>query len=97
MSKGIKEYMAELNQSYNDLGEDLLMLEVVLLAWKGETGFPEEYIASSLQRLADYIDQHVGELRQLAEFLACPPRQPAPRHRVGRRAAITRIRRSRHC
>lgn len=97
MNKSIKEYMAELNQSYNDLGEDLVMLEAVLLARKGEAGFPEEYIASSLQRLADYIDQHVGELRHLAEFLARPPCRSAPRRRAGRRAAIARIRRSQHC
>lgn len=82
MNRDIKEYIAELNQNYNDLGEDLVMLEAVLLAREGETGFPEEYITSSANRLADYIDQHVEELQQLAEYLARPPHQPAPRRRA---------------
>ncbi|MBD5162093.1 MAG: hypothetical protein HDT14_08795 [Oscillibacter sp.] len=97
MSANIKEYIEEINQNYNDLGENLLMLEAVLLAREEETGFPEEYIASSVKRLTDYIDQHVGELRQVAGILVRQPHQYAPRHRAGRRAAIARIRRSKHC
>lgn len=70
-----REYIAELNQNYNDLGEDLVMLEAVLLVSKEEAGFPGEYVATCIERLAGYIDQHVEELRQLAECLTHPPHQ----------------------
>ena len=54
MDRTMREYIAELNQNYNDLGEDLLMLEAVLYAPEGETGFPEEYMESGLLRIQEY-------------------------------------------
>lgn len=35
------ERIAELNRNFNDLGEDLVLLEAVLQASLGETEFPE--------------------------------------------------------
>ena len=68
MSINRKEYIAELNRNYNELGEDLLMLESILLV-SGETGFPGEYAASSLERIQDYARQHIQEIDLLANCL----------------------------
>ena len=64
------ERIAELNRNFNDLGEDLVLLEAVLQASLGETEFPEEYIISSLCRMAEYVDQHTEDICQLARQLA---------------------------
>lgn len=64
------ELIAELNENFNNLGEDLVLLESVLQASRGETAFPGEYIASSLRRTADYVDQHTQTIHQLTHCLA---------------------------
>ena len=64
------ERIAELNRNFNDLGEDLVLLEAVLQASLGETEFPEEYITSSLCRMVEYVDQHTEDICQLASQLA---------------------------
>ena len=64
------ERIAELNRNFNDLGEDLVLLEAVLQASLGETEFPEEYITSSLCRMVEYVDQHTEDICQLARPLA---------------------------
>ena len=64
------ERIAELNRNFNDLGEDLVLLEAVLQASLGETEFPEEYITSSLCRMVEYVDQHTEYICQLARQLA---------------------------
>ena len=70
MSKSTREYIREINQSYYDLGEDLLMLESLLLMPEEETDFSEEYVASSTKRLRDYALQHMEEIDQLTGFAA---------------------------
>ena len=77
MSINRNEYIAELNQNYHDLGEDLLMLEAVLLAQEGETGFPEKYVTSSLARIQDYTRQHIKEIDLLANCLIHAPARTA--------------------
>lgn len=67
------EQIAELNINYNCLGEDLVMLEAVLQADPKEAGFPEEFSASSLTRINDYIQQHTEAINQLSEYLAAAP------------------------
>lgn len=67
------ELIAELNENFNSLGEDLVLLESVLQAGGGETAFPGEYIASSLRRAADYVDQHTQAIHQLTRYLAGKP------------------------
>ena len=64
------ERIAELNRNFNDLGEDLVLLEAVLQASLGETEFPEEYIISSLCRMVEYVDQYTEDICQLARQLA---------------------------
>ena len=64
------ERIAELNRNFNDLGEDLVLLEAVLQASLGETEFPEEYITSSLCRMVECVDQHTEDICQLARQLA---------------------------
>lgn len=64
------ERIAELNRNFNDLGEDLVLMEAVLQASLGETEFPEEYITSSLCRMVEYVDQHTEDICQLARQLA---------------------------
>ena len=64
------ERIAELNRNFNDLGEDLVLLEAGMQASLGETEFPEEYITSSLCRMVEYVDQHTEDICQLARQLA---------------------------
>lgn len=70
----LTQQIIELNQNYNDLGEDLVLLESVLLASRGEHDFPGEYILSSLTRVTDYIQQHTEEINHLAEYLCAAPK-----------------------
>ena len=65
----IKEQIVELNQNYNDLGEDLVLLEAVVLTTQDENAFPQEYIVSSLKRMQECIRQHTGDIRFFAELL----------------------------
>lgn len=73
----LQEQITELNQTYNNLGEDLLMIESVIIASHCENEFPPEYITSSLQRALDYTEQHLGEIAKLAKSLL----KAAPQHR----------------
>lgn len=82
MDRTMREYIAELNQNYNDLGEDLLMLEAVLYAPEGETGFPEEYMESGLLRIQEYARVHIEDIGRIVRFLtASRVQQPAPTSR----------------
>ena len=68
MSK-IKDQIIELNQNFNDLGEDLLLLEAVVLTAQGENDFPRDYITSSLGHLVGCINQHTEDIRFYADLL----------------------------
>lgn len=74
MNREAREYITELNQNYNDLGEDLVMLEAILSAAGDGTEFPQEYIESGLERIQGYIQQHTEEIGCLTRCLAVPPR-----------------------
>ena len=66
--------IAELNQSYNELGEDLLIIESIVIASRHENGFPPEYITSSLYRVIAYTEQHLEEIQFWAKsFLSEAP------------------------
>ena len=63
----IQDQITEFNQSYNNLGEDLVLMESVMIAMKHENEFPTEYIASSLRRTMDYTEQHLKDVQHIAE------------------------------
>ncbi|MBD5168728.1 MAG: hypothetical protein HDT20_01135 [Oscillibacter sp.] len=65
----IQDQITELNQSYNNLGEDLVLMESVMIAMEHENEFPTEYIASSLRRTMDYTEQHLKDVQHIAESL----------------------------
>ena len=69
MEQVIQYWITELNQSYNDLGEDLLLMEAVVIAMHQENEFPVEYIASGLRRVMDYTEQHLKDIRKSATNL----------------------------
>ena len=64
-----KDQIIELNQNYNDLGEDLLLLEAVILAAQEENGFPRAYVTSSLDRMLECIKQHTEDICILAKLI----------------------------
>ena len=68
----LADQIIELNANYNDLGEDLVLLEAVLQADRTENDFPREYIAASLIRVNDYIHQHTEAINQLSEYFTFP-------------------------
>ena len=45
------------------------MMEAVLIASEGETEFPGECVASSLERIQDYARQHIKDIDQLTNWL----------------------------
>ena len=63
----LSEIITELNQNYNALGEDLVLLEALIGAVQGETVFPEDCVETAVYRMGDYIEQHAGEIVQTAE------------------------------
>ena len=77
----IREQITELNQTYNNLGEDLLLIESIVIASNCENEFPSEYITSSLRRIMDYTEQHLGEIQGFAQSLLreAPHRRELPR------------------
>ena len=69
MEQAIQYWITELNQSYNDLGDDLLLMEAVVIAMHHENEFPVEYIASSLRRVMDHTEQHLKDIWKRAADL----------------------------
>ena len=65
----ITEQIAELNQTYSDLGEDLVLLVSVLQAARRGSDFPPGAVTSSLSRVADYIEQHTETIHQISQYL----------------------------
>ena len=85
MEQAMEDCITELNQNYNNLGEDLLLMEAVVIAMHHENEFPSEYITSSLCRMMDYTDQHLKEIRDLAKMLLRDvPRRREPPKQDGR-------------
>lgn len=60
------DLITELNQCYNDLGDDLLLLQAVILALRGENQFSQECVASSLERMTSAIEQHLKDIHIFA-------------------------------
>ena len=65
----LSEQIMELNANYNELGEDLLLLESLLQSAPKESAFPREYVSSSLIRINDYIQQHTKAINHMSEYL----------------------------
>ena len=76
----LTEKINELNQNYNDLGEDLVLLEALLDASQRENIFPSDCIESATARMTIYIAQHTGEINHLTHSIAMhlTPRPRSP-------------------
>ena len=92
----LSEKIMELNQNYNDLGEDLVLLDALVEAACRDNEFPEDCIESASHRMADYIEQHAEAINQLAKSIIGKPPLPAgaplqtPSCRAGRQLAERR-------
>ncbi len=75
----LSEKILELNQNYNDLGEDLVLLEALVEAACRDNEFPEDCIESASHRMADYIEQHAEAINQLAKSIIGTPAGSAKR------------------
>lgn len=67
--KQMNDIITEINLNYNDLGEDLILLESVLQVLQDENDYPRELALSSLERMMECIRQHSGDIRQLSGYL----------------------------
>ena len=56
----------ELNENFNELGEDLVLLESVAIAVQVGYPFPKEFVESEVKRVIDYIRQHLVDVRNLS-------------------------------
>lgn len=72
----ISDQITELNENYNELGNDLVLLESVVLAMQIENEFLREYILSSLNFVTSSIRQHTKDICFLAKSL-CKKAVPA--------------------
>ena len=59
----------ELNANFNELGEDIVMLEALVIASHTGYKFPEEYIELGLKRIGDYIHQHLGDIQHISQIV----------------------------
>ena len=60
----------ELNENFNELGEDLVLLESVAIAVQVGYPFPKEFVESGVTRVMDYIRQHLEDVRNLSGGLS---------------------------
>ena len=60
----------ELNETFNELGEDLVLLEAL-----GHP-FPEDFLNSGLDRMTDYIHQHLNDVKNLSREVCKRTRLP---------------------
>ena len=60
----------ELNENFNELGEDLVLLESVAIAVQMGYPFPEEFVEPGVKRVMDYIRQHLEDIRNLSGGLS---------------------------
>ena len=60
----------ELNENFNELGEDLVLLESVAIAVQVGYPFPKEFVESEVKRVMDYIRQHLEDVRNLSGGLS---------------------------
>ena len=67
MKQTLQEQITELNRNCNDLGEDLLLIESVIIACHCENEFPPDYITSSLHRMMSYTEQHLEDIQYLTD------------------------------
>ena len=68
MSK-LMEQVDELNETFNELGEDIVLLEALVFASHMGYDFPEEYLTSGLMRIKGYIRQHLGDVQDLSRIV----------------------------
>ena len=66
----IMAQIEELNENFNELGEDLVLLESVVLAARMGDQFPEEFVESGIERVMAYIRQHLGDVGNLSRGLS---------------------------
>lgn len=69
MSK-LMEQVDELNETFNELGEDIVLLEALVFVSHMGYDFPEEYLTSGLKRMRDYIHQHLGDIKDLSRIVS---------------------------
>lgn len=65
----ISKTVCEINENFNDLGADLVLLEALLQAIQGKHNFPEEFVESGLKWMGEAICQHTADIAYLSEFL----------------------------
>ena len=66
----LMEQVDELNETFNELGEDIVLLEALVFASHMGYDFPEEYLTSGLKRMRDYIHQHLGDIKDLSRIVS---------------------------
>ena len=59
----------ELNETFNELGEDIVILEALVIASHTGYQFPEEFLESGLKRIKGYIRQHLGDVQDLSRIV----------------------------
>ncbi len=66
----------ELNETFDELGEDLVLLEALAIAVHMGHPFPEDFLNSGLDRMTDYIHQHLNDVKNLSRGVCKRTRLP---------------------
>ncbi len=66
----------ELNETFDELGEDLVLLEALAIAVHMGHPFPEDFLNSGLDRMTDYIHQHLTDVKNLSREVCKRTRLP---------------------
>ena len=66
----------ELNETFDELGEDLVLLEALAIAVHMGHPCPEDFLNSGLDRMTDYIHQHLTDVKNLSREVCKRTRLP---------------------
>lgn len=65
----LTEQIFEINENFNDIGADLVLLEALLREIEEGRNFPIEFIELGLKRLGEFLSQHTGDITYLSGLL----------------------------
>lgn len=62
----LSETICEINENFEDLGADLVLLESLLFSIDEKRSIPERYVGPGMKRLRESIQQHANDIIYLS-------------------------------
>lgn len=64
----LSETICEINENFEDLGADLVLLESLLFSIDEKRSIPERYVGPGMKRLRESIQQHANDIIYLSRL-----------------------------